>query len=93
MTDKEAEVSTPDVDKKTITATVDKTKTAQEVELRESLQLLQKTIKDWHHEVDFTSNAVGNCNGASAGNETGNNEGDAEPSLPVFSINCGKVIA
>jgi hypothetical protein len=29
MTDKEAEVSTPDVDKKTITATVDKTKTAQ----------------------------------------------------------------
>jgi hypothetical protein len=63
MTDREAEVSTPDVDKKTITATVDKTKTVQEVELRESLQLLQKTIKDWHHEVDFTSNAfVGHAN-------------------------------
>ena len=63
MTDKEPEVSTLDVDKKTITATVDKTKMVQEVDLRESLQLLQKTIKDWHHEVDFTSNAfVGHAN-------------------------------
>ena len=63
MTEQEPEIVTLAIDQKNNTAIVEKTKVDQENPLEENLQLLQKAIKDLHHEVDFASNAfVGHAN-------------------------------
>ena len=50
MTEQEPEIVTLAIDQKNNTAIVEKTKVAQEKHLEENLQLLQKAIKDLHHE-------------------------------------------
>ena len=57
MTEQEPEIVTLSIDQKNNTSIVEKTKVDQENPLEENLQLLQKAIKDLHHEVDFASNA------------------------------------
>jgi len=63
MIEQEQKLVTQGIDVQNNTAPLDQTKTAQENPFDESLQLLQKAIKDLHHEVGFASNAfVGHAN-------------------------------
>ena len=66
MEEQEPAVATPPVtDRHNNTAFADKTKEVHKNSLSESLELLEKAIKNLHHEVGFASNAfVGSVNGA-----------------------------
>ncbi len=63
MTEQEPKLDIAVTDSQNNTAAVDQTKAVQKNPISENLALLEKAIKDLHHEVDFASNAfVGHAN-------------------------------